>query len=294
MIRSNESTDSLTHFLHSVYIPSRLELSASAIEQIDIAVRLFESWAGRPLSVHDLSEDLLRRFLTDYRRSHAAATTNSKRGHLLALWQCAFDEGLLDRPPRRAKIRRAKASPAIPEAWTPEEVGRILEAAAEQPGEMAGLPAADWWRSILLVLYDSGERRGAALKTASSDLSPENGRVIFRETKTGRPRYCALHPDTAEACRQIHDPGRPLMWPWGLSISYLDKRFKRLLERAGVSYGRGRGGCWHKLRRTSGTLVEANGGDGAKHLGNSRQVFEKHYRDPRFFSSDLDRLPRPE
>jgi hypothetical protein len=40
------------------------------------------------------------------------------------------------------------------------------------------------------------------------------------------------------------------------------------------------------------TLSEAAGGDGARHLGHSRKVFEKHYRDVRLVgASQLDKLP---
>ena len=84
------------------------------------------------------------------------------------------------------------------------------------------------------------------------------------------------------------------MWPWPYSREALDKRLRKILKAAGVRHGRGQGGLLHKFRRTSGTLVEAAGGDGAKHIGNTRKVFESHYLDPRFVDrSQLNLLPRP-
>ena len=84
------------------------------------------------------------------------------------------------------------------------------------------------------------------------------------------------------------------MWPWVATLNYLDKIFKRILKRAGVTYGYRHGGLFHKLRRTSGTLVEAGGEDGSRHIGNTRGVFEARYCDPRFMDRrSLEVLPRP-
>jgi integrase len=268
-----------------------LEISAGAIRQIETAIRQIERFEGRPLSVYDLDEDLLRRFLADFRATHSPATTNSRRRDLLALWQCAFDESVIDRPPRRKKVRRAKDRPRIPEAWTPEQVAAILKASQADVIPIGGLPAPAWWRSLILTLYDTGGRLGEVLAVESADLDVESRRVILRRTKTGRERFALIHQDTAEAIRVIYDPSRLLVWPVHFTRAGLDRRFRRILARAGIPYRPGV--LFRTFRRTSGTLVEAAGGDGAKHLGNTRQVFERHYKDPRFFGSDLERLPRP-
>jgi len=283
----------LLSFLRSVYVPSRLELSDNHVRQMEITVRAFGQWLGRDATIADLSEDTARGFLAAYRRDHAAATTNSKRCQLLAIWQCAFDEELLERPPRRSKVRRASPEPKTPEAWTPSDVAAIIASASQETRPIDGIPAAEWWRALLMVLYDTGERRGAALALEPTDLDIETGDVVFRRTKSRRERWCRLASDTLAACRRIYDPTRSLVWPWPWSREYLDKTLRRILTRAGVRWGPCRGGSLHKFRRTSGTLVEQAGGDGAKHLGNSRAVFDRHYRDPRFFHSSVDLLPRP-
>jgi integrase len=286
----------LNDFLHTVYVPSRLELSREAIHQMTVTIRVTERWANRALSIHELDETLVRAFLVDYRREHAAATTNSKRCHLLALWQCAFDEDVVSLPPRRRKIRRAKPRPQIPEAWQVSEVARVIAEAKRDTRPIADLPAGLWWESLLLVLFDTGERRGAALAASIEDLKLPHGGIVFRHTKTRRPRWCLLHADTLDRCRRLVrlQSSRQIIWPWPYSREMLEHRFRKILARAGVSYGRGKGGLFHKLRRTSGSLVEAAGGDGSRHLGNTRAVFEQSYRDPRICrGSQLDRLPRP-
>lgn len=290
MITATEQHN-LTAFLAGTYVPSRLEISAGAIEQISIAIRLFERWAGKRLAVWDLSEDLLRRFLTDYRRGHSPASTNSKRRHLLGLWQCAFEEEILDRPPRRARIRKAKEPPPIPGAFTIKEVGRLFRVAAALTGQIGGIRSCDWWSSILRVCFDSGERRGALLATESADLDLDGASIVFRHTKTGRERWCPLHSETVDACQRIHDSSRPLVWPWPWHRRTVDRWCTRILARAEVR--RRRKGLFQTLRVTSGTLVEAAGGDGSRHIGNTRAVFERHYLDPRFMGNQLGLLPRP-
>jgi integrase len=277
-------------FLRDVYLPSRLELGVESIGQMEVTVRLFQRWAGREIAIGEFSESLIRSFLTDLRKTRKGATVNAKRCHLLAIWWCAYDEEVLDRPPR--KIRRAACDAAIPEAWTPEEVGRILEAASETRRPIAGLPAPAWWLAFLLTIYDTGERRGAVLAATPADVDLDEACIVFYKTKTRRPRFaCILRPSRPFAksstraesdCSRGPVPGR--RWLGGCAG----------FSSAEVSFGRAHGGLFHKLRRTSGTLVEAAGGDGARHIGNTRAVFEGRYLDPRFMGRQgFALLPRP-
>ena len=86
---------------------------------------------------------------------------------------------------------------------------------------------------------------------------------------------------------------RVLVYPWPWRRAALYRRMSGICRRANVRYGRGAGGLYGKLRKTSGTLIESAGGDGARHLGNTREVFEKFYYDARFAPSQIDLLPRP-
>jgi integrase len=284
----------LSDFLHLVYAPSRIDLAAGTLRQMEITIRAFERWAGRKLTIADLSEDLLRQFLMAFRAlPRSASTTNSKRCQLLALWRCAWDEEYLAAPPRTRKVRRLKSFAIPPEAWTAEEVGKILRVVQEIPGETAGLATSACWRSLLLVIYDTGARKNEALATAPKDLSLVGRWIALSSRKNGR-RICPLHADTIAAVQAIWSAAREKVWPYPFSREALDKRFRAILTRAAVAFGRGRGGLFHKLRRTSGTLVEANGGDGAKQIGDTRQVFEQHYLDRRLVpASQLASLPRP-
>jgi integrase len=278
--------------LYEQYHP---DCSPGNLNQLSIAVRLFERWAGRVLTLDDLSAPMVIQFLSDYlRKGSSPATVNCKRCYLLALWRFARKLRLCSRGPH--DIPRMRERPELPEAWTVDEIGKILTVASKATGDFAGVPAGQWWTSLLLTLYDSGERIGAAKKLTPQDLDLDAGLVVFpaKIQKTGRPRLRRLHPETIAACRAVWSAGRPLMWPCPVSRETLEQRFRAILSMAGVRYGRGRGGLFHKVRRTSGSLIEAAGGDGSAHLGNTRVVFERNYKDPRLTAgSALVSLPRP-
>jgi integrase len=283
----------LYEFLHSTYIPSRLGLSPERVRQLEICIRQIEAWAGRTLLIGDLTETLIRSFLSHLHLTHAPSTVNTRRGMLLSMCRCAWDEELLPAPPRAAKIRRAKTPPGIPSAWTTEEIGRVFAEASQARGKIDGIPAGDWWLSILSVAYDTGERRTALLMVSPGDMSLDRCSIVFLHRKGGRQRWCPLHKDTVAVCEKIYDPCRPLMWPFSARREALDDRFRWILKRAGVRHAP-RMGLFHAMRRSSGTIAEANGADGARLIGCTRKVFEQHYLDPRFLDrSQLDKLPRP-
>ncbi len=284
----------LLDFLRDTYAPSRITIGKATVYQIELTIRALQRWRRRRVFVEDLTEELLRDFLGEFSKDHSPASTNTARHRLLALWRSAWQQGLLPAQPRTSLVHRVRECPPPPEAWTAAEVARILFAVKWLRGTIAGIPKPDWWRSLILAAFDSGERRGALLAVSPADVSLRTGRIRFHKTKTGRVRTCCLHADTVVAIGNIYNAARPLLWPWPFSLVNLSGRFRAILKRARVPYGRGHGGLFHKLRRTSGTLVEANGGDGAKHLGNSRVVFERSYLDRRFIPDQLALLPRPQ
>lgn len=282
----------LERFIHEHYVPSRLGIRPESVRQMEISVRLLDRWAGRQVNVSELSDQLIRSFLSDYLKTASAATVNAKRRQLLALWRAAADDGLVDRRPGR--IARAPENLAEPEAWTLDQVTAILRVAKDLPGRVGDLPAREWWPSLLLVVYDTGERIGAVRQTLTRDVLLDWPGVLFRTRKQHTHRWQPISDQAADACRSIWSDDRRLMWPWPKSREWLEHSFRRILTTAGVPHGRDRGGLFHKLRRTSGSLVEASGGDGARHLGNTRAVFERHYRDPRICGGgQLRYLPRP-
>lgn len=275
------------------YCRRRLDLKPSSQHQLRVAVRVFSRWLGRPAQTGDLNTESVLNWLRWLLTERAPATVNAKRRLLLAMWRDASRCGLVKAP---GPIPRVKEPRRTPEAWTPQEMGRLCAAAADRGGDVAGLPACQWWLSFILAIYDTGGRVGAIKQVRPSDLSLTGRWLLLRaeHQKDGRDRLCSLHEQTIQAIESIYCERRELLWPWPYSRVWLERRFKRLCGVAGLRVGRHAGGLFHKLRRTSGSLVEANGGDGARHLGNSRGVFERHYLDPRLLGTgQVDLLPRP-
>lgn len=276
------------------YLLSRPGTSAEHGRQGKYSVLAFERFLSRPPTVADLTDRTLLMFLAAYGSCNSHATANAKRAYLLALWRFAAYDLHLCQPPGR--IRRLPENREAPEAWTVDQITSILSACNRCRGSISGLPAGPWMRSLILALYDCGGRVGAVRRVRPADVDLDARWIILRSStdKSHVGKLRELSEQTATAIRVIYSPLRPLVWPWPYSREALDRRLRRVLEWAKVPHGRSRGGLWHKFRRTSGTLVEAAGGDGAKHLGNTRAVFERHYRDPRIAGkSQLDLLPRP-
>lgn len=281
---ARDRNPTLLAFLESIYVPSRVDISPGSVAQIRYAIRVLDRWYGSPVKIRQLSEPFLRGFLSSYATEVSAGTVNSKRGHLLAIWQCGWEEGYLAQPPKRTQVRRARSRPRVPEAWTADEMTAILAACAASDNP-------DWWRSLLLVAYQTGERRGSLIATEPNAIDLTRGCIVFVRPKSGRQRWCQLTAPAIAAVRRIYLATASRVWPWSRSLRRLDAALAAILDSAGVAYGRSRGGCWHKFRRTSGSLVEQAGGDGARHIGVGREVFDRHYKDPRLFSSTVDLLP---
>jgi integrase len=284
----------LDDYIDYYYVPDRLDLKPDTVHQLHTSVSVWSRYLSRPATLADLTDQSLKTFLAAYLRDVASPTVNGKRRQILAIWRHASEfHGL----PWPGKIAKAREPELEPEAWTAEQVGRILDEAKRQPGFVDNLPAGPWWYSLLIAAYYSGIRSGALLSvpTAAVNWNPSGFTVPADQAKDRKSRWCAMPVDAIKAIAAIYSERRTLLWPWPLTPESFRLHLNAILDASGVPYGRGNGGSMHKFRRTSGTLVEAAGGDGARHLGNSRKVFEKHYLCKRLVpsTSQVSLLPQP-
>ena len=280
--------------LVDVYARHRLGVSAGWVEQVRIAVRLFGAWVGRVVRTDDLTTDNLLGFLADLNGKRAASTVNGKRGALLTLWIFGHENGHVTEPP--PKIPKIKQPHRLPDAWTVAEIERLLAVCRSLDGYVAEIPRRHYWPALVLLCYDTGQRIGTIFQVWQHDCHLAERFVIFRgETqKQGDDTFHSLSDQTVAALVPMCCQTTAELFPWPYRKRHLWTVFRRdIVEPAGLRASKSMG-LFHKLRRTSGSLVEANGGDGSRHLGNSRAVFERSYRDPRICGgSQLDKLPRP-
>lgn len=204
-------------------------------------------------------------WLDSLRETHKPDTVRTQRGNLLAVWWWAYREQLIDEPPLR--LRRLRPISRSPEAWTLEEVHTLVAVADA---------ASIWWGSIVRVGYDTAARLGDLLRLRVADVA---GDVIsWRQGKTGRLTRARIRPETRDKlevqCRGL--PPESVIWPlWGRREAFY-RRFRRLVEAAGI-----RRGTFRWLRRAAATQMERIApGRGTELLGHrSRTTTEQWYID---------------
>lgn len=188
--------------------------------------------------------------------------------------------------PRSRKVKHA------PQAYTADEVQRLIRLALQRIGTIDGKPAAWWWGSLIYAAWCSAERIGALLELRWRDVDLEGRTLLFRaETRKGRSADIqrAITPDLAALlARHVGQPDDPV-WRWDRAYHSLWPSLRLLCKRAGV-----RGTGFHRLRKASASYVALGGGDATEHLGHaSPEMTRQHYLDPRITSPKkaIDYLP---
>lgn len=288
---------SVSSFLSGAYSPTR-GLSAEAEKQLAVCARALDRFMGRPATCADLSEELIGRFLADYAAGgRATPTVNSKRRGLLALWRAAADLDLCPAPNGR-KIAKRREPVRIPEAWTLAEVERLVAECRRQDGFIGTTQARYWWPALTLTVYATGCRISAMLATVTADVSLGERWLIVRAeaSKTNTDQLYWLSDQAVAAIAAIHDQQRELLWAWPFSMTHLWRRFRRIVETAGLHASKKRHDLFHKLRRTTLSYTALGGGMelARRQAGHSDcRITQKHYIDPRILAdrSAADVLP---
>jgi len=188
-----------------------------------------------------------------------------------------------------------------PEAWTVEQVSRILHVASKQPGLIAGRSAADWWTALILLIYWTGARIGSVLEIRPADYDPIKQTLTIRRTKTGKQTVCRLHDQAAQAIKQIYDAMADRLFIWPHHRRTLWAAFRRIVEQAGVPAPKNtRTGLFHRLRKTCLSYCWAADPAIAQRQADhsSAEITRRHYVDPRLVQAEArqaaDVLPVPD
>lgn len=270
----------LDHFFHSEYMPLKLRgRRPRTIALYETTLRTFGKFLGRAPIVADLNDDCVTKFLMWFRlRGRTPQSVNKEHANLTAIWRFACRRHkLTDWPtvPREPEPERE------PRAWLEHEIRQLFEAVQQERAMIGKVKARDWWRALLLLLWDSGERIGAAMAIRWQDVDLVNGWLhVPAEVRKGgsRDRVYKLSPETVAAMRAIKkSPG--LCFPWPYCKTYLWTRMGIICERAGLpSTGRDK---FHRVRRTVASYYEAAGGNATELLGHSSRKVTKAYLDKR-------------
>lgn len=238
------------------------------------SVALFTAFVGHPATVADLVPESVSRWIAWLETLHYSQwTIAGHRSRLLALWRW-FDASADLR-----MVRPARPPEPLPEAWTAEELSRLL-AAADRMRE-----GAAWFRAIILAAYETGLRRSDLCGLSRHQIAAD-GTLQLRQRKTGSPVVVRMRASTAALVLAL--PGeQPLAIPWG-SRRYTDL-WRELCRLANVPLG-----GLQKLRRTGASYIARDFGmDAAREwLGHRTEGMVRHYVDRRIATITIRQPPR--
>jgi integrase len=273
----------LHEFYSSVFAPWFLRSRSPRTKCLyETTIRNFRAYLKRDPELTDLQDLSVNGFLGWLKsRDLSPFTINKERSNLLAIWRFAARKSYVKDWP---DVPTETEPETIPMAWQADEIQRLFAAANKALGLYAGVPCAQWWKMLLLVLWDTGERIGAIRNLAWPNVDLRRGwlHVPAKFRKGGRSdKLYKLSPETLIVLRESKKSRpRDLIFPWPYSETYLWRMFGKLLDSAGLeSDARSK---FHRLRRSVASHYEAAGGDATELLGHSeRKVTTKHYLDPR-------------
>lgn len=281
------------------FIDRSLSIGQRAAEQIVISVRRLDQFAGHHVEVHELSRDLLCRFLRRRLTTCSAFTVKRNRAHLIQLWREAAEEGLVTPPP---KIPAIKLPKPVPRAISLDVITRLLGAAGCQTSLMRNTqtPSSLFWRAAILFIYDVGVRLTAMLDIERGDIDITNRIVVLRHdsAKTMLGQVLDFSEQTAEAIGDLMQAnGGKHVWEWPYRKRMIWLHFKRLMVAAGLQPENGV--AFHALRKShaSYTMLVSDQETARKRMGHTSALMTERYIDPRIIVANsarlADRLPRP-
>jgi integrase len=297
---SNNGPRTLRAFFDSTYWPRRESFcKASAKYDYTAVINNLNAYCACEVTLDQLSDDLLERFAAfRLKAGRAIPTVNKDLVVLAALWRYAFRKRKVDDQPRDVeKIRELKR---LPEAWSLQQFGKILDAAATEPGTttICDAPASLFWPALLLTLYDTGLRVSALLSLSIHNLDGQRGwlTVPAEVQKQKASQAFPLDTRTLELLLRLpRETDRLFPVPWKDPLPNLQRWYRTILQRAGLPSGKR--DLFQKIRRTNATQTAVSGGEDAaqKQLGHSSlSLTRRNYIDPRFLDrTQLVEIERP-
>jgi len=227
-------------------------------------------------TIDHLEELVVARFLAHRLRTRSVGTAAKDRTQLRAIWEFLARRGVVKTWPSMRPIRVPER---VPKAWLIDEFRRLLSAASEERGEIVGVPAAAYWRAILLTAFQSGERIGGLLSIEWDDVSP-NGITVRAEGRKGQRRdiWRGISPDCYEAIMATKNDRR-LVFDWDRSYGMIWHDLGRICERAGLPNDRS--SKFHRVRKTTASYAAAGGLDPQKVMDHASPLTTRRYLDPR-------------
>lgn len=289
----------LDAFLENVYVPLRLRgRSPESVRLLRHAVTQFSRWLGRPAVLDDLDDLTVSQWLTAMGQKKSPNSVARERSGILAIWNLAQGRGLVK---LRPTVAPELVPHSTPRAFTEEELGRLAECAKYSSGWVGPVCASTFFRALIAVGLETGERINALLNTPRSCWQRPT-LTVPAAIRKGRQqeRVYELSPEASDLLDAASAHSGPTVFWWTASDTALRKRWKTITRRAGL--GDGREVQFHALRRSTASHLAAAGLDATAFLGHSSdRITRRSYLDPRVVDSkrpkawqQLPRIFKPE
>jgi integrase len=280
-------------------------LSDRSVGMYESTLDRFRDFLGHEPTVDDLDDLTAAKFL----RWRASTVHSERRGlispaslakdsaQLRSLWSWLAKKrwkksnGELLEFPDYARPRVPKP---VPKAYKADELARLIKTARHRKGHVAGKPAAWYWVTKLLAMFQTGERIGAVLALRWSEVDLERHTLTFLAATRKGHRETITRPITPQLAEYLAmHKGAPgeRVWPWLDDRELLScySSLRVLCRTAGVPYL-----PFHSIRKATASYLKRAGISAKKQLGHSsEEMAETHYYDEDITGreSNLDYLP---
>lgn len=259
----------------------------------------FRDFLGREPELSDLDDLQVSKFLrwravTPHRgRICSPASVAKDKAHIVSMWNAAAKRRLVEVFPDLPR-NLVRVPHHAPEAYTVEEVSRMVVQARRRIGYVGPVAAAWLWPTLLMAAWYSGERIGSLLAIRWSQVDTQRRTLTFlseHRKGLGRTITRAITPQLAGWLEKGRRGPDELVWPW---LDYrcehaIYMRLRYICESAGVT-PKG----FHSIRKAAGSYVKAAGGDATEFLTHrDAKTTREHYLDPKIVgeASALEFLP---
>jgi integrase len=270
-------------FLTTVYVPLRLRgRSPESVRLLRHAVTQFSRWLGRPALLDDLDDLVVSQWLAAMAEKKSPNSVARERSGLLAIWNLAQGRGLVK---LRPTVAPELVPQSVPRAFSADELVRLADSARYAWGWVGPIPAGTFFRALIAVGLETGERINAILKTPRHCWQRPTLTVPASIRKGRRQeRVYELSPEASDLVDAVTRHEGPTVFWWVASGTALRKRWKTITRRAGL--GDGRDVQFHALRRSTASHLAAAGLDATAYLGHSTdRITRRSYLDPRVVDS---------
>ena len=243
----------------------------------------WQRFLGREPLISDFDDLEVARFLQSRvgatkrgGKTISANTIAKDKAQISALWTFAAKKRLVNQFP---SLPRTRLVHHTPKAATVDGLQAMMTAATTGRKKMYGnVPVAWFWRTLIRVAFETGERRGALVALRWSEVDLDGHQITFlAETRKGRSRDIvrAISQSLADELRQHRGAPGDLVWRYPGKPHSLYAAWDILRKRAGV-HVRG----LHSIRKSSASYLAAAGGNASEHLGHSNPRTTAVYLDP--------------